>query len=402
VFGGGGNEAFGPEVKAMRLPLSRRTFLRGVATTAALTAHCLLRTRDAFGAPAEPQYPQRLLRLIRESLVIDMLNQFLYRTDKEDTLTAWLTKPNAFKSADFRQFADSGVNAINFGLGAASLREATELFGRWNEFILQYPQWLMRIDKAKDFAACKAAGRYGIIYGLQSSAQFETVDGVDSCYASGQRISQLCHNFRSAVADGAFEPRDAGISEFGAKVIQRMNSVGMAVDLGHASDRTKLEACEISSAPLILSHGNCRALIPQSLRACTDEAILALAKRGGVMGITCIAFMVRGSEPVTVEHVVDHIDHVRDLVGIEHVGIGSDAGIESNDLGAPQPLKDMLTKADPRYHVHGTHEVVAGLEGPNRTYELTAALLRRGYSDAHIKLVLGGNWQRVLGEIWRG
>ena len=385
----------------MRLPLSRRTFLRGAAT-AALSARYLTRTREAFGAPTEPQHPQRLLRLVRESLVIDMLNQFLYRTDKEDTLTAWLTKPNAFKSADFRQFADSGVNAINFGLGAASVREATELFGRWNEFILQYPQWLMRIDKAKDFATCKAAGRYGIIYGLQSSAQFETVDGVDSCYAGGQRISQLCHNFRSAVADGAFEPRDAGISEFGAKIIQRMNSVGMAVDLGHASDRTKLEACEISSAPLILSHGNCRALIPESLRAATDEAIRALARRGGVMGITCIAFMVRGSEPVTVEHVVDHIDHVRDLVGIEHVGIGSDAGIESNDLGAPQTLKDMLTKADPRYHVHGTHEVVAGLEGPNRTYELTAALLRRGYSEAHIKLVLGGNWQRVLGEIWRG
>lgn len=385
----------------MRLPLSRRTFLRGAAT-AALTANGLIRTRRAFGAPTEPQYPKRLLRLIRESLVIDMLNQFLYRTDKQDTLTDWLTKPNAFKSADFRQFADSGVNAINFGLDAGSLREATELFGRWNEFILQYPQWLMRINKAKDFADCKAAGRYGIIFGLQSGAQFETVDSVDSCYASGQRISQLCHNFRSVVADGAFEPRDAGISEFGAKVIRRMNGVGMAVDLGHASDRTKLEACEISSAPLILSHGNCRALNPESLRASTDEAIRALARRGGVMGITCIAFMVRGSEPVTVEHVVDHIDHVRDLVGIEHVGIGSDAGIESNDLGAPQTLKDMLAKADPRYHVHGTHEVVAGLEGPKRIYELTAAMLRRGYSDDQIKLVLGGNWQRVLGEIWRG
>ena len=385
----------------MRLPLSRRTFLRG-AVTAALTAHYLIRTRDAFGAPTGPQYPERLLRLIRESLVIDMLNQFLYRTDKQGTLTDWLTKPNAFKLADFRQFADSGVNAINFGLDAGSLHEATELFARWNQFILQYPQWLMRIDKAKDFAACKAAGCYGIIFGLQSSAQFETVAAVDSCYVSGQRISQLCYNFRSAVADGAFEPRDAGISEFGAKVIQRMNSVGMAVDLGHASDRTKMEACEISSTPLILSHGNCRALNPKSLRAATDEAIRALARRGGVMGITCIAFMVRGSEPVTVEHVVDHIDHVRDLVGIEHVGIGSDAGIESNDLGAPQTLKDMLAKADPRYHVHGTHEVVAGLEGPNRMYELTAALLRRGYSDDHIRLVLGGNWQRVLGEIWRG
>jgi hypothetical protein len=80
-----------------------------------------------------------------------MLNQFLYRTDKQETLNEWLSKPNAFKLSDFRQFADSGVNAINFGLGAASLREAVELFARWNGFVLQYPQWLMRIDKAVDF-----------------------------------------------------------------------------------------------------------------------------------------------------------------------------------------------------------------------------------------------------------
>ncbi len=258
----------------------------------------------------------------------------------------------------------------------------------------------MRIDRAQDFALCKSSRRYGILFGLQSGAQFENLDAVDSCYASGQRISQLCHNFRSLVADGCFEPRDSGVSEFGGKVIQRMNALGMAVDLGHASDRTKLDACEISKAPVILSHGNCRALNPQSLRASTDEAIRAIAKRGGVIGIACIAFMVKGDEPVTVEHVVDHIDHVRDLVGIEHVGIGSDAGIESNDLGAPQELRDMLAHADPRYRVHGTHEVVAGLEGPNRAYEITAALLRRGYSHENIKLILGGNWVRVLGSIW--
>jgi membrane dipeptidase len=384
----------------MRIMLSRRTFLRG-AVAASVVGSSAFRSASSFGTKAKPRYPERVVRLVRESLTIDMLNQFLYRTDRQDTLSAWLTKPNAFKTADFREFADSGVNAVNFGLGASSLREATELFARWNGFILQYPQWLMRIDKAKDFADCKATSRYGIIFGLQSSAQFETVDDVDACYAAGQRISQLCHNFRSAVADGAFEPRDAGISEFGGKVIERMNALGMAVDLGHASDRTKLEACEISKAPPILSHGNCRALNRQSMRATTDEAIQAIARRGGVIGIACIAFMVKGSEPVSVDDVVDHIDHVRDLVGVEHVGVGSDAGIESNDLGAPQIVKDMLAKADPRYRVHGTHEVVAGLEGPNRIYELTDALVRRGYADQHIKLILGGNWQRVLGKIWR-
>lgn len=385
----------------MRISLFRRSFLRaGVAAT--LSAPFTLRGQRGVAAALESRYPQRVMQLMRECTVVDLLNQFLYRLDKESTLNDWLSKPNAFTASDFQQFADSGVSVINFGLDAASLREATELFARWNSFVLQYPQWLARVDKASDLARCKATGRFGIIFGLQSAAQFESIDAVDTCYAAGQRISQLCHNFRSVAADGAFEPHDAGISEFGAKVIERMNSLGMAVDLGHASDRTKLEACELSKAPLILSHGNCRALNPTSLRASTDEAIRALAKRGGVMGIACIAFVVKSSEPVTVDDVIDHVDHVRDLVGIEHVGIGSDAGVESNDLGSPQLLQDMLRKADPRYHVHGTHEIVAGLEGPNRFFELSAALVRRGYSDEHIRLVLGGNWQRVLGEIWRG
>ncbi|MGC1977609.1 MAG: membrane dipeptidase, partial [Candidatus Sulfotelmatobacter sp.] len=246
----------------------------------------------------------------------------------------------------------------------------------------------------------KEQGKLGILFGLQTSGQFQTVDDVNRCFGYGLRVSQLSYNFRSLVADGAFEPYDGGVSEYGGKIIDRMNSVGMAVDLGHASDKTKLDAIARSKRPVILSHGNCRALNPNALRATTDDAIRKLAAKGGVMGITDIAFMVKGSEPVTVEDVVDHYDHVRDLVGIEHVGVGSDAGIESNDLGSPSVLKDMLAKADPRYHVHGEHEVVAGLGGTTRMYELTAALVRRGYTDEQIRLVIGGNWARVLKAIW--
>jgi len=330
-----------------------------------------------------------------------MLNQFLYRKDKQDELKKWLSEPGAFTRADFDFFMGSGVNAINFGDGANSLAEAKELFAKWNTFLARYPDWLARIDSADDLERAKKQGRYGIIFGLQTSAQFENEDAVDVCYALGQRVSQLSYNFRSLIADGAFEPHDAGVSEFGGKIIERMNKVGMAVDLGHASDRTKLDACAISKRPVILSHGNCRALNPNAPRTATDEAIQRLAKIGGVMGISCIAFMVKGSEPVTIDDVIDHFDHVRDLVGIEHVGIGSDAGIESNDLGSPAILAEMLAEADPRYRVHGTHEIVAGLEGQKRIYDLTSAFVRRGYTDEHIRLVLGQNWRRVLGEIWR-
>jgi membrane dipeptidase len=378
--------------------VSRRYFLRSAA--AAVAAPAVLRGRYRVFASTAKEYPERVVRLMRESLVIDMLNQFLYRFDQKDLKEKWLTEPGAFREADFERFKQTGVHVIGFGEGVNNFSEAEQLFGKWNSFIALYPQWLRRINNAADMARVREDGKFGILYGVQSSAQFETLDDVNRCYGMGQRVSQLSYNYRSLVADGAFEPYDGGVSEYGGKVIERMNTVRMAVDIGHASDKTKLDALAISKAPVILSHGNCRALIPGGLRASTDDAIRKLAAKGGVMGISDIAFMVKGTEPVTIDDVVDHYDHVRDLVGIEHVGVGSDAGIESNDLAGPEKVKSILATADKRYRIHGTHEVVAGMEGPNRMWELCAALVRRGYMDEHIQLVLGGNWARVLKEIW--
>jgi membrane dipeptidase len=375
--------------------ITRRTFLRQ-----AIAAPAVLRRSYRVFAQSEKTYPERVVRLMKESIVIDMLNQFLYRIDQRDILNRWLDNPATFTEADFQKFHSSGLTAIGFGNGAQSPAEAQRLFSRYNNLIAAHPQWLMRINDTADFARAHETGRFGILYNLQSSAQFATLDDVNACYGMGLRSSQLSYNFRTLVADGAFEPKDAGVSEYGAKVIARMNEVRMAVDLGHASDQTKLDAIQLSRVTPILSHGNCRALIPNGLRATTDDAIKKLAARGGVMGITDIAFMVKATEPVTVEDVIDQYDHVRDLVGIEHVGMGSDAGIESNDLGDPVIGQRQLDTADPRYHVHGTAEIVKGMQGPTRAYELTAALVRRGYTDDHIRLILGGNWTRVLKEIW--
>lgn len=379
-------------------PVSRRTFL--CSAVAAAAGPVILRGRYRVFASTTREYSERVVHLMEESLVVDMLNQFLYRFDQKDLKEKWLTEPGAFTQADFERFKSTGVNVINFGDGADNFASAEELFGKWNSFVALYPQWLMRINNAADMARAHQQGKLGILYGLQTSAQFQGVDDVNRCYGLGQRVSQLSYNFRSLVADGAFEPNDGGVSEYGGKVIERMNTVRMAVDVGHASEKTKLEALEISKAPVILSHGNCRALIPGGLRASSDDAIRKLAVKGGVMGISDIAFMVKGTEPVSIDDVVDHYDHVRDLAGIEHVGVGSDAGIESNDLAPPEKLKSILAGADRRYRVHGTHEVVVGMEGPNRMWELCAALVRRGYTDEHIRLVLGGNWARVLKEIW--
>ena len=385
----------------MDQPSHRTTRRQALAAGAALGAAPFVnRSRyRLFGQSTE--YSARAVQLVEESLVIDMLDQFLYRKDQQSTLRAWLTKPGAFTEADFMRFRGSGINAINFGEGVDTYEDGIRLFADWNGFIAAYPDWLLRIGRGADFQKAKSSGRYGILFGLQDAKQFGRVEDVDTFYGLGQRVSQLTYNFRNLVGNGAFEPHDDGISEFGARIVARMNQVGMAVDCGHAGDRTMLDAFSISRRPVIVSHGNCRALNPGHPRCLTDEAIQALAKQGGVMGINFISFMVKDHEPTTVDDVVDHFDHVARLVGVEHVGVGSDMGIESNDWGDPKVLAQILTSADKRYRVH-RREAVARLDHPKRTYDLTEALIRRQYTGEHIRLILGENWRRVLTEVWGG
>ncbi len=379
---------------------TRRRALKVLGGGAALLgAPFFNRNRYTLFAQAPAEYSERAIRLVRESLVIDMLNQFLYRRDLQPTLRAWLTKPGAFTSADFQRFKDSGVNVINFGSGAETYEDTIRLFADWNSFIAEYPDWLLRIGSGPDFARAKQSGRYGILFGLQNAAHFRRPEDVDTFYGLGQRVSQLTYNFRNLVGNGAFEPHDDGISEFGASIVERMNRVGMAVDCGHAGDCTMLDAFAISKRPVIISHGNCRALNPGHPRCVTDEAIQAMAKSGGVMGINFISFMVKDHEPATVDDVIDHFDHVSRLVGVEHVGVGSDFGLESNDFGPPDQLAKMLTTADKRYRVHH-REAVADLAGEKRFYTLTDALIRRKYTDEHIRLILGENFRRVLSSVW--
>ena len=377
--------------------MHRRTVLKAAA--AVVAAPFFNRNRYALFAQSPHQYSERAVRLVRESLVVDMLNQFLYRRDQQGKLRQWLSQPGAFTQADFEQFRDSGINAASFGNAADNFEDGIQLFARWNSFLAMYPDRLLRISTAGDLMRAKTSRRYGIVFGLQNSTHFRNPDDVDTFYGLGQRSGQLTYNYRSLSGNGAFERHDDGVSEFGVRIIERMNRVGMAVDCGHAGERTMLDAFELSKKPVIISHGNCRALYPGYVRSVTDEAIHALAKSGGVMGINFISSMIKAHEPTTVDDVIDHIDHVSKLAGVEHVGVGSDIGIESNDFMPPAQLEQMLAGMDAKYHAHH-REAVEHLDHPKRMYDLTDALIRRGYTDEQVRLILGGNWQRVLTEIW--
>jgi membrane dipeptidase len=163
-----------------------------------------------------------------------------------------------------------------------------------------------------------------------------------------------------------------------------MNQVGMAVDISHCGDRTTMNAIEASRKPVLVTHSNCRALVPGSARCKTDEAIKHMAAAGGVMGITMVRTFVRAAGRVTIEHVLDHFDHLVKLAGVEHAGIGSDVDLDGRDTRIRPARKFDLD----------------GIDYSKKIYDLTEGLVSRNYSSRNIELILGGNFERALTEAW--
>jgi membrane dipeptidase len=162
-----------------------------------------------------------------------------------------------------------------------------------------------------------------------------------------------------------------------------------------------LDACEVSGAPVLYTHSNARALNPGHPRCKTDEAIRRMAETGGVMGITGVRNFVTKEEPTTIDHYLDHFDHVRDLIGVEHLGIGSDIDLYGYD-DMPAEQYDALKANYKGSYAFRDKIDIDEISHPKRMFDVTDGLIGRGYTDEHIRGILGGNFQRVLGEIWAG
>ncbi len=390
----------------MTQPISRRESLKELAVVA-LAAPMILRGRFRLTAHSQQEYSARAVRLMEEALAIDLLNQFRFDdfAVQPPKATLWLTKANSFTAADFEPYRASHIRVLALGHSANDYQSAIKWFAEWSGFVASYDQWFTRIDDVKDFDRVRTPGRMGVMLTFQNSDHFRSPDDVDEFFTLGQRVSQLTYNYQNRIGSGFLEESDSGLTIFGHSIVRRMEQVGMAVDVSHCADRTTLDTLTSATKPVIFSHASCRALVPGHLRCKTDEAIRKMAATGGVMGIPFLRFVIKDREPVTIEDALDHFDYVARLVGVEHVGVGSDMDIPGN----PNPVtgtKQQMPSSQPnfdRYHVHSDASgrlTIRGLDHPLRMYDLTEGLIRRKYSDDQIKLILGGNWARVLGNIW--
>jgi len=374
-------------------PISRRSFVRGAAAIAALplpAAAGLVETASLTSRRRWPGY--------EDSLVVDFLaspGYFNYPLDPP------------LDGTMVRNAAESGITAVNLTVSQGDFEATVAEIARWEANIDRHPDVFTRVRSVDDLLAAKRDGRFGIVYGFQDTVPVGSdLERLEVFRDLGVKVIQLTYNVRNLVGDGCLEPGNAGLSNFGLDLVTRMDDLGVLVDLSHCGQRTTAEGIQASANPVAITHSGCAAVAPHP-RSKWDAELRAMADRGGVIGIYLMPFLSPGRAP-TADDVVAHIEHAIQVCGEDHVGIGSDLSVTPIDgsdeywrrhrefvaariergIAAPAEDPDVLfTVSDLNSH---------------RRMELVAdALAARGHSSGRIEKVLGANWVRLFGEVWK-
>jgi len=315
---------------------------------------------------------------------------------------------DAGELADIRA---SGLTAMNFTVGSVGsyANDFDETIGNiayWDREIAAHPDLLMKITRGSQLDEAKRAGRLGIIYGFQDTTMYgENLDRFDEFHNFGVRIVQLTYNRRNLMGDGCLEPGNAGLSKLGRSMVEKMNARGTLLDLSHCGQRTTREGIEASTKPVAITHSGCIGLASDMPRNKRDEELRLLAERGGVIGIYIMPYL-RSSGQVMADDVVKHIDYAVNVCGEEHVGIGTDGTTSAVDV-TPEFKKKFADEIAERQkrgisapgERADSFTFAPDLNMPRRFEKIAWLLSQRGYGDARVEKVLGGNFARLFREV---
>jgi membrane dipeptidase len=374
-------------------PISRRTMLvRSVATAVALSL------------PARRAAAADWFRY-REAIVIDGLGGPGGLSTEPDA---------ALTEQEIKDTRESGVTCAHITVGSVGTTAPDKAFmdtvrgmAFWEREIDRNPDVLSRVRTIIDISKAKKARRTGLIYGLQDGVAFETdLSRLESLHALGLRVVQPTYNRRNLLGDGCLEPANAGLSRNGVTAIERMNELGILVDLSHCGRQTAADAIRVSKKPVAFTHTGCQALADHP-RNRTDAELRAVAEKGGVSGIYFMPYLSEGRQP-TAADIVRHLEHMVQVAGEDHVSIGTDGNI------SPTVVDDKFKEA---FATNTRERREAGIAAPWETEEgylfatelntprrlatLAKMLADRRHNAARIEKILGGNLLRVFRETWK-
>lgn len=375
--------------------ISRRTLLvRSVASAVALSL------------PARRAAAADWFRY-REAIVIDGLGGPGGASSSDD--------PRAgLSEQEVKDVHESGVTCAHITVGAVGTTAPDTAFMQtvqgiafWEREIDRHPDVLGRVRTAADIGKAKKAKRLGLIYGVQDGVAFETdLARLEDLHALGLRVVQPTYNRRNLLGDGCLEPANAGLSRNGVAAIERMNELGILVDLSHCGRQTAADAIRASKKPVAFTHTGCQALADHP-RNRTDAELRAVAEKGGVCGIYFMPYLSEGRQP-TAADIVRHLEHMVQVAGEDHVSLGTDGNISATVVD--QKYKDAFAKNTRERREAGiaapweTEEgylFANDLNTPRRFATLAMMLADRRHSATRIQKILGGNLVRVFAETWK-
>ncbi len=300
--------------------------------------------------------------------------------------------------------ASSGITAINVTV-SADFEGSVRNIGLWQGEADRYPALLSIVRRHADIEKAKRDKTLGLILGFQNTDMIDRdISRVDLFYRLGVRIIQLTYNDRNLVGDGCLEPGNAGVSAFGRQVIERMNTLGIAVDLSHCGTQTTADGIAASTRPPLITHSGCREVYRHP-RSKEDRELKAMADKGGVVGIYFMPFIGPGPGAPTTEMLMRQIEHAIKVCGVDHVGIGSDLSTTPIEE-SPEYLREHTSFVDGRAKrgISAPDEMrplfIPELNHSRRLEGVVRGLRQRNHPTDVIEKIIGGNFHRVFKEIW--
>lgn len=303
----------------------------------------------------------------------------------------------------------SGITALSMCMTVPSVTSEFEgvrnTIASWDAFVEKHSDVFLKITSFKLLEAVKSSGKVGLIYNFQNTTPFGMhLQKLDVFVELGVRQIQLSHDYRNFVVDGCRELTNAGLSRYGYSVVETLNARNVIVDVTHVSDRSALDTILHSSAPVIFSHSGCFALCPHP-RNVSDRNIRLMAERGGVFNVYNQSAWLTSDANISMEHYLRHIEHVINIAGEDHVGMGTDGdavdmtAMRPGEVERHQALFDRDVLDFPQLTWRVKHMRVPELSSPNRLLHLAQALHTKGYRPPVIEKILGGNYARVFKEV---
>jgi membrane dipeptidase len=297
----------------------------------------------------------------------------------------------------FEAYRKAGVTAIHTSLANRNLAVAMRDLAEWQARFDRWPDRLAKIVRAAQITEAKKARRVGVLLGFQNATIVESdIRNLDTLYEAGTRCIQLTYNSRNLVGDGCTERTNAGLSDFGIAVVERMNQLGIVVDLSHCGEATSRDGIAISKRPPAFTHTMCKSVYDH-VRAKSDDLLKALADRGGVVGIATLGYFIGPTPETSFDDYLRHVDHAVKVAGIDQVGLASDysiRGIEATHTRESWYVP-RLSGFKPVYRVRWP-PWIKELDPPERFRTIAHGLAKRGYTSAQIEKILGGNWTRYF------